>query len=161
MRGFERAGDGNRTRTISFEAVGTGGVVGGLLSTRRKAQTLTTVSRAAAVWAVTLLLAALAPNLLTEYLVLPVVGYGSIAFNSLAKTTLQLRAAPRMRGRVMSIWAIAWLGTTPVGGPVIGAVEQHLGARYGLLLGGVATLAVAAGVHPRLKSIDSAQAAAL
>ena len=45
------------------------------------------------------------------------VGYGSITYNALTKTILQLTAKPTMRGRVMALWALAWLGTTPIGGP--------------------------------------------
>ena len=55
------------------------------------------------------------------------VGYGSITFNSYAKTTLQLAADPAMRGRVMALWALAWQGSTPLGGPLVGWIAQELG----------------------------------
>jgi len=50
-----------------------------------------------------------------------------------------------MRGRVMSLWAVAFLGTTTLGGPIAGVVAQELGGRAGLVLGGVTCL-VAAGL---------------
>jgi hypothetical protein len=50
-----------------------------------------------------------------------------------------------MRGRVMSLWAVAFLGTTPLGGPIAGFVAEQLGGRAGLVLGGVTCL-VAAGL---------------
>ena len=84
--------------------------------------------------------AAGAPTLPVELTALVFVGYGSITFNSLAKTTLQLAATPTMRGRVMALWALAWLGSTPVGGPIVGWVGQDAGARWALVIGGLATL---------------------
>jgi MFS family permease len=50
-----------------------------------------------------------------------------------------------MRGRVMSLWGVAFLGTTPLGGPIAGFVAERAGGRAGLLLGGVACLVAAAG----------------
>ena len=77
-------------------------------------------------WGVAILAAALAPTLPLELAALVFVGYGSITFNSMAKTTLQLAAVPVMRGRVMALWALAWLGSTPIGGPIVGWVGQDL-----------------------------------
>jgi hypothetical protein len=51
---------------------------------------------------------AVAPDLPLELAAMIFVGYGSITFNSLAKTTLQLAAKPTMRRRVMALWALAW-----------------------------------------------------
>jgi MFS family permease len=76
-----------------------------------------------------------------ELIAMAFVGYGSITFNSFAKTTLQLSAEPEMRGRVMALWALAWLGSTPVGGPIVGWIGQEAGARWALAVGGAATLA--------------------
>jgi MFS family permease len=58
-------------------------------------------------------------------------------------STLQLNAAPSMRGRVMSLWFVAFQGSTPIGGPVVGWVMAQAGARAGLGLGGVTCLVVA------------------
>jgi MFS family permease len=46
-----------------------------------------------------------------------------------------------MRGRVMALWSVAFLGSTPVGGPIIGVVGEHVGARWSLVVGGVAAVA--------------------
>jgi MFS family permease len=94
--------------------------------------------------------AALAPTLTIEYVTLLFVGYGSITFNTLAKTTPQLAAAPEMRGRVMALWALAWLGSTPVGGPIVGFVATELGPRWSLLIGGLPTVAVGVAFYPLL-----------
>src|SRR6202012_4803401 len=83
---------------------------------------------------------ALAPALPVELARMAFVGYGSLTFNSYAKTTLQLAAKPEMRGRVMALWGLAWMGSTPIGGPLIGWIGQEAGARWTLLIGGVPTV---------------------
>ena len=55
-------------------------------------------------------------------------------------TTLQLVAEDEMRGRVMALWSIAFIGTTPIGGPIIGYISQHASPRWGLATGGLAAL---------------------
>ena len=86
-------------------------------------------------------------------------GYGSITFNSLAKTTLQLAAKPTMRGRVMALWALAWLGSTPIGGPIVGWVAQETGARWSLVVGGAAALLSGALALPAMLRMESRRAA--
>ena len=80
------------------------------------------------------------------------VGFFSINLTSVANTMIQLESTPEMRGRVMSFWNVAMLGSTTIGGPAIGLIGEYLGARYGLLVGGVSAL-VAAGIaaFPLLK----------
>ncbi len=78
---------------------------------------------------------------------LVLVGGLSILFISLGNSTLQLTSQPAMRGRVMALWTIAFLGTTPIGGPIIGAIADHSNPRVGLAVGGTsAVLAAALGV---------------
>jgi MFS family permease len=109
---------------------------------------------AAVGWGIAILAAAAAPNLTLELVALVFVGYGSITFNSLAKTTLQLAARPEMRGRVMALWALAWLGSTPIGGPIVGWAGQVAGARWALVIGGLATLICGILALPALARID-------
>ena len=59
-----------------------------------------------------------------------------------------------MRGRVMALWALAWLGSTPIGGPIIGWAGQAIGPRWALVIGGVATLACGVLALPALDRID-------
>jgi MFS family permease len=72
----------------------------------------------------------------------------------MAKTTLQLAAIPAMRGRVMALWAVAWLGSTPIGGPIVGWIAQEFSARWSLAVGGIPTVLIALGAWPALKHID-------
>ena len=66
-----------------------------------------------------------------------------------------------MRGRVMSLWAVAFLGTTPIGGPIAGFVSESAGGRAGLLMGGLACIlaaAVAAAVLSRASVTNARRA---
>jgi MFS family permease len=120
--------------------MGVGAVGGGLVTARRRRLSAVGLGHSSVGWGLAILAAALAPNLPSEYALLLLVGYGSISFNSLAKTTLQLAAVPSMRGRVMALWSVAWLGSTPIGGPIVGWIGQSFGARWTLVVGGGATL---------------------
>jgi MFS family permease len=126
-------------------AMGVGAIVGGLYAAARGRTGLAPLVRSSAVFGVLLALAAVAPTLWLEIVALAAVGAASVTFISKGNSTLQLAAAPQMRGRVMALWAVAFLGSTPVGGPVAGVVSQHLGARWGLGLGAIAC-GVAAGI---------------
>jgi MFS family permease len=143
-------GGGAATYGTMTAVMGVGAVVGGLLSASRSRAGRGALGLAALGWGTAISLAAVAPSLPLEYLALVFVGYGSISFNAMAKTTLQLAAEPRMRGRVMALWALAWQGTTPLGGPLIGWIGETFGARWSLLAGGLPTVAVGALALPTL-----------
>ncbi|NMH98288.1 MFS transporter [Pseudonocardia sp. K10HN5] len=134
-------------RTYGFltAAMGVGAVLGGLYVAARGRTGVRSLVTASAAFGVVLLIAALAPTLPIELLAMAMVGAASVAFLSKGNSTLQLEAAPHMRGRVMALWAVAFLGSTPIGGPIAGFVSQHLGGRAGLVLGAVACI-VAAGL---------------
>ena len=140
--------------------MGAGAVVGGLITASRNRVRRRGLAIAAVGWGVAITAAALAPDLPLEYAALLFVGYGSISFNSLAKTVLQLSATPGMRGRVMSLWSVAWLGSTPVGGPLIGWIGQEFGGRWSLIVGGLPTLVVGIATYPVLARVDARRARA-
>ena len=125
-------------------SMGIGAVAGGLVTAARGHTGLRPVALAASAFGVVLFLAAGAPLLSLEYLALAAVGWASVSFIARGNSTLQLSAAPSMRGRVMALWAIAFQGTTPVGGPLIGLVVAGAGARAGLLSGAISCVAAAA-----------------
>ena len=124
-------------------AMGIGAVAGGLLVAARGKIGLRPLVLAASVFGVAMTFASLAPSLAFELVALAFVGSASITFMSTGNSTLQLSAAPEMRGRVMSLWFVAFQGSTPIGGPIVGALMGVLGARAGLGLGAVTCVAVA------------------
>jgi MFS family permease len=124
-------------------AMGAGAVVGGLFAASRRRSTLGMSVAAGALFGASVMLTALMPTLHLAVLSLLVVGFFSITFTSLANVTLQLSSAPDMQGRVMSLWSMAFLGTTPIGGPVMGTIGEQAGARWALAIGGFAAIAAA------------------
>jgi MFS family permease len=124
-------------------AMGVGAVVGGLFVANRGRTGLPTLVLAATAFGVVLLLASVAPSLPIELMALALAGGASISFMSTGNSTLQLAAAPSMRGRVMALWFVAFQGSTPIGGPIVGWVMAQAGARAGLGLGGVTCLLTA------------------
>jgi MFS family permease len=124
-------------------AMGVGAIVGGLVVAARGHTGLRTVTLAVGAFAISLALAALAPTLAVELIALALVGAASVSFMSSGNSTLQLAADPAMRGRVMALWFVALQGTTPIGGPLIGALITLAGARTGLGVGAVACVLAA------------------
>ncbi len=124
-------------------AMGVGAVVGGLFVATKGRTGLPTLVLAASAFGVVLGLACAAPNLTTELLALALAGGASVTFMATSNSTLQLSAAPDMRGRVMSLWFVAFQGSTPIGGPIVGWVMAQAGARAGLGLGGATCLLTA------------------
>jgi MFS family permease len=125
-------------------AMGVGAVVGGLLVAAKGKVGLRPLVAAAAAFGLFLALATIAQSLSMELIALALAGGASIAFMSSGNSTLQLAAAPNMRGRVMSLWFVAFQGSTPIGGPIIGWVMATAGARAGLGVGAITCLLVAA-----------------
>ncbi len=124
-------------------AMGAGAVVGGLLVAAVGRTGLRPLVVAAGAFGAVIWLAALAPTLPVELVALALVGWASISFMATGNSTLQLGAAPSMRGRVMSLWFVAFQGSTPIGGPLIGWVMAWAGARAGLGVGAITCLLVA------------------
>lgn len=123
--------------------MGLGAVVGGLAVAARGRAGAVPLVVAATGFGVTLAAAAAVPWLPAALVSLACVGVGSTAFLAIGNTTLQLISNERFRGRVMALWAVTFLGSTPIGGPIIGAVAQHLGPRAGLAVGAAACLVAA------------------
>jgi MFS family permease len=124
-------------------SMGIGGLLGGLFIAARGKTGLRPLVLAAAGFAVAMALATLAPSLAFELIALALAGAASIAFMSTGNSTLQLTAEPQMRGRVMSLWFVAFQGSTPIGGPIVGGVMAIMGPRAGLGLGAVTVALVA------------------
>ncbi|HXZ83474.1 MAG TPA: MFS transporter [Acidimicrobiales bacterium] len=124
-------------------AMGIGAVVGGLFTAARGRTGLRPMILACTGFGLAILFTALAPALYLAYLGLLFVGWGSVSFVSVGNSTIQLSSARSMRGRVLSLWQLAFQGTTPIGGPIIGWVIAESEPRIGLVVGAT-TCALAA-----------------
>ena len=125
--------------------MGAGAIVGGLAAAHRARPTPRLLQVLALIFGGLLAAVALAPTLLAADLLIVLMGAASIGFIATANATLQLTADPSMRGRVMALYAMAFLGTTPIGAPLVGAIAQWTSPRIALLTGAAATI-VSAGL---------------
>lgn len=88
-----------------------------------------------------------------------VVGLSTIAFNGLTNTTLQTTAPDRMLGRVMSVFAMIFMGIMPLGQLALGALGSVVGIDVALFSGGAVTLAVTLYATARVSAIRDLQVA--
>jgi MFS family permease len=131
--------------SLLMSAMGLGAVIGGVITANRRNVDFRVIALAALAFGVAMLLTAASPHIIVAAILMIFVGIGSISFSSVANSTLQLQTAPEMRGRVLSLWTMAFLGSTPIGGPVIGYISEHSSPRVGLAIGGFA--AISAGLY--------------
>jgi predicted MFS family arabinose efflux permease len=144
-----------------LSVMGLGSFVGALVLAHRSSPGLRLLCAAGVAVGIFSLAAAAAPTLGWEWASVALLGFASIAFMIVGNTTLQLAAEPTMRGRVMSLYSVVFLGSTPIGAPIAGWMGEHLGPRTGLLAGGlVALLAslITVWVLRRARSRDGAEA---
>ncbi len=138
-------------------SMGFGAAVGGIFFASRKGIHPYKVVSASLLFGLAVLAAAFMPSLWLTGLALVFVGISSINFSSLGNSILQLESSPQMRGRVMSFWSMAFLGSTTIGGPIVGWFAEIAGARWGLALGGLAALAAAVLGAATLRNVQANQ----
>ncbi|HEY5437382.1 MAG TPA: MFS transporter [Acidimicrobiales bacterium] len=124
-------------------SMGVGAVIGGLWTASKGKTGTRAMVHAALLFGLFVTFAALSPKLWIELIALALVGFASVSFLSMANSTLQLETDPQMRGRVMALWAVAFMGSTPIGGPLIGWITSLAGARVGLGVGAAACFVAA------------------
>jgi MFS family permease len=120
-----------------------GAVIGGLIAATRAKPTKNILIGSAASFGVLALLASMAPTIGILAALLVPIGACSITFISAANATLQLHSDPDMRGRVMALHGLVFLGSTPIGSPLIGWISETWGPRAGLACGGAVALLAA------------------
>ena len=97
-------------------------------------------SVAAVLFGVLEMIAGLMPSYLTFALMTPLLGLSALTMITAANATVQLSSAPVMRGRVMALYMMIFMGGTPVGAPVVGWIGEEFGARWTLIGGGGMTV---------------------
>jgi MFS family permease len=130
--------------TILFSVVSLGALAGALISARRTRIDVRIVGLTAVAFGVALGLISLAPSLGVAFPLGLLVGLGSISFLTSSTAIVQVCADPTMRGRVLALQAMVFLGSTPIGGPIVGYIAEHAGSRWAIGVGAVA--AVGAGL---------------
>lgn len=131
--------------------MGVGSVIGGLLIARFGRATHRRLGFASLFLGAAMLVAAVMPTFWTMAAALLFVGAGSVAFITMNSATLQLTSPVAVRGRVMALYITAIIGTTPIGGPIIGWIGQHIDPRATYITGGLACLITAAIAWPSLQ----------
>ena len=121
-----------------------GAVVGALAVARRSRPTRLLLLGSAATFGLLSFAAAAAPTMLVEAAVLFPVGTASLAFLATANSTVQLASSPQMRGRVMSLYGLVLLGSTPPSGLLSGWLAGQFGPRSIMVLSGVSCVTAAA-----------------
>jgi predicted MFS family arabinose efflux permease len=124
-------------------SMGVGAIIGGLWTASKGKTGTRAMMHAVLFFGLFVAFAALSPKLWIELIALALVGFASVSFLSMANSTLQLETDPQMRGRVMALWAVAFMGSTPIGGPLIGWITSIAGARVGLGVGATACFVAA------------------
>jgi len=126
---------------LLYAAMGVGAVVSGLALAGRVPGRVRTLTIAAAAFAVALAGVAAAPGPAAAAVFLALAGAASVVYSSSTNATLQLRAEPTMRGRVVALYVMAFMGSTAIGGPLVGVIGQVVGPRASVATGAAGCLA--------------------
>ena len=127
---------GASTYAVLVAAMGLGAIVGALINGARGSVTPMLLVGAALVFGVLSLLAAGAPTLALEIAALAPLGAATVTLAASVNSSLQLASEPSMRGRVMALYSIVFLGSTPIGGPLSGWLSEAVDPRAALVMGG-------------------------
>ena len=138
-------GRGGGAYGILSAAMGVGALAGALLMASRARPSRRLLVASAFGFGIVTLILAVAPGYALGAALLVLVGVGAVLFISTTNALLQVNAPDAMRGRVMALWSIVFLGSTPIGGPVTGLLVRGFGVRWAVAVGGIAALATATG----------------
>lgn len=126
------------TLSLFLGALAVGSVTAGLCSRWLPARSVSVMALSAVALGLALGIVASAGSATVAVMGLIGAGASSAVFLALGNATLQSGVEPAFRGRIMAFWSMGLLGTTPVGGPIVGWVGEHLGPRHSVLLGAAA-----------------------
>ena len=140
-------------------AMGAGSVVGALATGAHGRTDARLIAGAALAFGVLALMAAAMPSLALEIPVLALLGGSAVTFAAAINSSLQLAVEPQMRGRVMALYSVVLLGSTPIGGPLAGLLSEAFDPRAALLLAAAAGFSAAWGGYFLLSQVQARPAA--
>lgn len=136
-------------------AMAVGSIAGALVNGHRGRTGPRLIAGGALAFGVSALLAAAMPTLALEILMLALLGAAAVTFAATINSTLQLAVSPEMRGRVMALYSVVFLGSTPIGAPLTGWLAQTYDPRVALVLAGAGGLIAAWAAHVSFSRIRS------
>jgi MFS family permease len=134
---------GATTYGVLVSAMAVGSIVGALVNGAHGRTGLRLIAGGALAFGILALLSGAMPSLALEIPVLAGLGAAAVTFAATINSTLQLAVSPEMRGRVMALYSVVFLGSTPIGGPLVGWLSQTYDPRLALLLAGVTGVSAA------------------
>jgi MFS family permease len=138
---------GAMTYASLVSAMAVGSIAGALVNGHRGRTGPRLIAGGALAFGLSALLAAAMPSLALEIVVLALLGAAAVTFAATINSTLQLAVSPEMRGRVMALYSVVFLGSTPIGAPLTGWLAQTYDPRAALVLAGVGGLTAAWAAH--------------
>ena len=135
---------GATSYAVLVSSMGVGSVIGALIIGARGQTGLNVIAFSALTFGGAALLAALMPSMATEIPVLALLGAAAVTFAAAINSTLQLVVEPEMRGRVMALYTVVFIGSTTIGGPLVGWISEAYDPRWALALAAFSGLLAAA-----------------
>ncbi len=129
-----------------------GSVIGAVSNARYHVMTIRRFAYGSVLLSLACLLLPFAPNFTVACLFALPLGIGGTGFMTAMTGLMQQRTPPEMRSRMMALQSVAFMGSTPIGGPITGWIGDNIGVKMSLIYGGVLTLAV----MPLLRGLESA-----
>ncbi len=142
---------------VASTVLAVGSLAGSLAAARRGAPRIRLVVLAALAFGAAAVVVALMPTYLLFLAALPLVGMGALTLINATQSFLQLNTEPELRGRVMGIYTLLFLGGTPIGSPLVGWVAETFGPRWAIALGGIVSAIAAlvvAMLHLRRRGLE-------
>ncbi|HEX3361743.1 MAG TPA: MFS transporter, partial [Solirubrobacterales bacterium] len=136
-------GGGAGSYAVLVCAMGAGSIVAALVNGNQGKTGSKLIAAASLAFGVTALVAAVMPDLILEAVTLAALGAAAVIFVSSVNSTIQLAVSAEMRGRVMALFSIVFLGSTPIGGPLTGWLAENYDPRWTLVLAGISGLSAA------------------
>jgi len=147
---------GAMTYASLVSAMAVGSIAGALVNGHRGRTGPRLIAGGALAFGLSALLAAAMPSLALEVVVLALLGAAAVTFAATINSTLQLAVSREMRGRVMALYSVVFLGSTPIGAPLTGWLAQNYDPRVALTLAGISGITAAWAAHISFSRIRSA-----